>query len=91
MIIITEAGSCDRAFRYPVKVTNGEMKYEGEAAVTLTRHVGPGGKLNATVRRGGQSATGSGTLSSSSGAGTWTGKSSTSICAGRWEAERRAG
>jgi hypothetical protein len=91
VIIITEAGTCDRAYRYPVKVTNGELKYEGEAAVVISGRVESNGKLNATIRRGEQSASGSGRLSPSSGTGTWTGKSSTTACTGRWEAEKRAG
>ena len=91
VIIITEAGTCDRAYRYPVTVANGALKYEGDAAVAISGHVEPSGKLNATIRRGEQSANGSGRLSSSSGNGTWTGKSSTTACAGRWEAEKRAG
>ena len=91
VIIITEAGTCDRAYRYPVKVTNGELTYEGEASVAISGRVDPSGKLNATIRRGEQSASGSGRLSPSSGNGTWTGKSSTAVCAGRWEAEKRAG
>ncbi len=91
VVIITEAGTCDRAYRYPVKVVNGQVKYSGEAAVTLTGRVDASGRLNATVQRGDQSANGSGRLSSSSGAGTWKGKSSTTSCAGRWEAEKRAG
>ena len=93
VVIITEAGNCDRAYRYPVKVMNGEMKYEGEAGITLTGRIDASGRLNATVQRGEQSATGSGRLSSSSGsgAGTWTGKSATTACNGRWEAEKRAG
>lgn len=91
VIIITEAGTCDRAYRYPVKVVNGQLKYEGEAAITLSGTVDARGKLNAMIRRGEQSANGSGQLSTSSGAGTWTGKSSATSCAGRWEAEKRAG
>jgi hypothetical protein len=91
VVIITEAGTCDRAYRYPVRVVNGEMKYEGEAGVTLTGRVDASGRLNATVQRGDQSANGSGRLSSSSGAGTWKGKSATTACTGRWEAEKRAG
>ena len=75
VIIITEAGTCDRAYRYPVKVTNGELKYEGEAAVAITGHVDASGKINATIRRGEQNASGSGRLSSASGAGPWTGTS----------------
>ena len=91
VVIITEAGDCDRAYRYPVKVMNGEMKYEGEAGITLTGRIDASGRLNATVQRGEQSATGSGRVSASSGTGTWTGKSATTVCNGRWEAEKRAG
>lgn len=91
VLIITEAGACDRAYRYPVKVVNGVLSYEGEASVEISGRVDPSGKLKATVQRGDQSANGSGRLSPSSGNGTWTGKSSTTSCAGRWEAEKRAG
>ena len=91
VLIITEAGTCDRAYRYPVTVANGVLKYEGEAAVSISGRVDPNGKLNATVQRGEQSANGSGKLLSSTGSGTWKGKSSTTACTGRWEAEKRAG
>lgn len=91
VLIITEAGSCDRAYRYPVRVTNGVLKYEGEASVAISGRVDGSGKINATVQRGEQSANGSGRLSASSGTGKWTGKSSTTACNGRWEAEKRAG
>ncbi len=91
VVIITEAGTCDRAYRYPVRVVNGTLKYEGEASIEISGRVDPSGKLNATIQRGEQSANGSGRLSPSSGAGTWTGKSATTSCAGRWEAEKRAG
>ena len=91
VLIITEAGSCDRAYRYPVTVTNGVLSYEGEASVQLSGKVDASGKINATIQRGEQSANGSGRLSAATGSGTWKGKSSTSACAGTWQAERRAG
>jgi hypothetical protein len=91
VLIITEAGTCDRAYRYPVRVVNGVLSYEGEAGVEISGRVDPSGRIKATVQRGEQSANGSGRLSSSSGTGTWKGKSSTTACAGRWEAEKRAG
>ena len=91
VLIITEAGSCDRAYRYPVKVTNGVLTYEGEASVEISGRVDQSGKISAMVQRGQQHANGSGKLSPSSGSGTWTGKSSTTACTGRWEAEKRAG
>ncbi len=91
VLIITENGECDRAYRYPVTVANGVLTYEGEAGVTLSGKVDSSGKINATIQRGEQSANGSGRLSSSKGSGTWKGKSSTSACTGTWQAERRAG
>jgi hypothetical protein len=91
VVIITEAGDCDRAYRYPVRVVNGAIKYEGEAGITISGRVGPDGKLNASVQRGEQRADGSGRLSQTSGTGKWSGKSRTSQCSGRWEAEKREG
>jgi hypothetical protein len=89
VLIITENGDCDRAYRYPVRVVNGQLRYEGEAGVTISGRVDGSGRISATVSRGEQSANGSGRLSPSSGSGTWKGKSSTTACAGRWEAEKR--
>jgi hypothetical protein len=89
VLIITENGDCDRAYRYPVRVVNGQLRYEGEAGVTISGRVDGSGKIRATVSRGEQSANGSGRLSSSSGTGTWKGKSSAMACTGRWEAEKR--
>lgn len=91
VVIITEAGDCDRAYRYPVRVVNGTIKYEGEAGITISGRVGPDGKLNASVQRGEQRADGTGHLSQTGGTGKWSGKSRTSQCSGRWEAEKREG
>jgi hypothetical protein len=89
VLIITDKGECDRAYRYGIRIERGQIIYGGEAGVTFIGRVESNGQLAATVRRGEQSASGSGRLSGSSGAGTWKGQSSTGACAGRWEAERR--
>ena len=89
VLIVTETGECDRAYRYGIAIQSGQIVYGGEAGVAFTGRVASNGQVTATVRRGEQSATGSGRLSGSSGAGTWTGKSNTGACGGRWEAERR--
>ena len=89
ILIITDTGECDRAYRYGIRIVRGQFVYDGEAGVALTGRVENNGQVAATIRRGEQSATGSGRLSSSSGAGTWRGISSTGVCGGRWEAERR--
>ena len=89
VLIITDTGECDRAYRYGIRIERGQIVYDGEAGVAFTGRVESNGQVAATVRRGEQSATASGRLLGSSGAGTWNGKSNTGRCSGRWEAERR--
>lgn len=91
VVVITEQGTCDRAYRYPVKVVNGSIKYLSEAGITITGRVDGQGRIKASIRRGEQYAEGSGRLSASDGAGTWSGKDRVSECSGRWEAEKRSG
>jgi hypothetical protein len=89
ILIVTEAGECDRAYRYGVAIDHGRIVYDGTAGVELTGTVDPSGRVSATVQRGEQGATGTGRLSGARGRGTWRGRSSTSLCSGYWEAERR--
>ena len=89
VLIITESGECDRAYRYGIRIQGGQIVYDGEAGVTFTGSVDGKGQVTATVRRSQQVANGSGRLSGSSGGGTWKGQSNTGACTGRWEAERR--
>ena len=87
VLIVTEKGSCDRAYRYPVRISGGSVGYAGQASFNVTGRVGAGGAVTVTVSRGDQSATGSGTLSSSDGSGRW--RSAGGECSGSWTAERR--
>jgi hypothetical protein len=89
ILIVTEAGECDRAYRYAVQIDHGRLIYDGTAGVELTGTVDQSGRVAATVQRGEQGATGTGRLSGGHGRGTWRGKSSASQCSGYWEAERR--
>ncbi len=90
VLVITESGTCDRGYRYRVRVENGKMHYDGEAGIDVSGEVGTDGKLKVSIRRGEQGATGSGQLSGDSGSGQWSGQSATDKCSGRWQAERRA-
>jgi hypothetical protein len=89
ILIVTEAGECDRAYRYGVSIDHGRIVYDGTAGVELTGTVDPSGRVSATVQRGEQGATGTGRLSGARGRGNWRGRSSTGQCSGYWEAERR--
>jgi hypothetical protein len=88
VLIVTQKGTCDRAYRYPVKIENGAVGYAGSASFTVSGKVDPKGSVIVTVARGSQSATGTGRMSDSDGAGTWVAGSGE--CSGIWTAERRS-
>jgi hypothetical protein len=89
VVIITDRGECDRAYRYSVNVRNGFVTYGGDLSVNLSGRVANNGRVNVRVSSGNQYASGSGRLSSNYGGGTWRGQGSLGVCAGRWTAERR--
>ena len=88
VLIVTQKGTCDRAYRYPVKIENGSVGYAGSASFTVSGKVGAKGDVTVTVARGSQSATGTGAMSGTDGSGTW--KSAGGDCSGTWTAERRS-
>jgi len=88
VLIVTEKGTCDRAYRYPVRISNGRVGYAGEASFNVSGQVGGGGAVTVTVSRGNQSATGSGRMSSTDGSGRWA--TAGGECSGSWTAERRS-
>ena len=87
VVIVTEKGTCDRAFRYPIRIANGTLVNAGNSAISITGSVRENGLISVTLSNGGKDATGSGRLSATTGAGSWRG----GACAGTWEAERRSG
>src|ERR1051325_2212168 len=88
VLIVTEKGTCDRAYRYPIKIENGAVGYAGSASFNVTGKVGQNGAVTVTVSRGSNSATGTGRMSGADGSGTWTAASGE--CSGTWTAERRS-
>jgi hypothetical protein len=88
VLIVTESGKCDRAYRYPVRIENGAVGYAGSASFTVSGKVGPNGTVTVMVARGSQSANGTGQMSATDGSGTWTAGSGE--CSGTWTAERRS-
>jgi hypothetical protein len=88
VLIVTEKGTCDRAYRYPIKIANGTVDYAGSASFTVTGKVGANGAVTVTVSRGNQSASGSGRMSSTDGTGHW--QTASGECSGTWSAERRS-
>ena len=89
VLVITDKGTCDRAYRYEVAVRDGRVVYIGDASINLAGTVTPNGAVAVGISRGRQRADGTGRLSANAGAGRWHGRSSAGECAGHWEAERR--
>ena len=89
VLVITQSGICDRAYRYSIRVNNGVLRYSGDAAINLSGQISSNGRVHVTIGRGKQGAVGSGRLSRNRGVGSWRGRSGQQQCRGRWEAERR--
>ena len=89
VLVVTEAGNCDAAYRYGVSVDNGAVRYRGESGIDVRGNVDPSGRVHVSIGRGDQRAEGTGRLDGGSGSGTWNGRSATNRCSGRWEADRR--
>jgi hypothetical protein len=88
VLIVTQRGTCDRAYRYGVEIVNGRVVYNG-GIVNMSGHVSSRGTVHVNVSSGGAYANGSGRLSRRTGRGRWSGRSGSSACSGYWEAERR--
>ena len=89
VLIVTDSGPCDRAYRYGLSIRNGAVSYGGSAAVNVKGRVADNGRVRVRVLAGSQGARGEGRLSRDYGSGTWRGTGSSGSCAGSWTAERR--
>jgi hypothetical protein len=85
VVIITNSGSCDRAYRYPVRINNGAVLNDGASLATVSGKVASNGAVTVVVSGGGKTAQGAGRLSGKLGKGSWRGGD----CAGVWQAEKR--
>lgn len=86
--IVTESGTCDRAYRYPVRIENGQARFVG-TAFTVSGHVARNGAVRGSISNGMATASVVGRLGSNGyGQGTWVASGSME-CRGRWNAERR--
>ena len=83
VLVMTQKGDCDPGYRYPIRISNGQLVNAGDSAFTITGKVGDTGAITVTVSAGGKSATGIGRLAGNEGGGMWTG----GACSGSWTAE----
>jgi hypothetical protein len=89
VLIVTESGTCDRAYRYGVTIRSGNVLYNG-GAVSLSGRVAANGSVQVRVSSGSAFANGTGRLNRNAGSGNWSGQSSGGRCSGYWTAERRS-
>lgn len=87
VMIITDAGSCDQAYSFPLQIV-GNRVTSSSGTANVTGKVGRGGSVAVRVSSGGSFANGTGRLGAGSGAGRWSGKGSAGVCSGRWQATR---
>lgn len=88
--IVTLQGSCDRSYRYPVRIVGTRvLQASADQSYRLYGAVSRSGAIRVIVVRGSQWADGRGRLTDGRGAGNWT--TSGGQCAGQWTAVRRGG
>jgi hypothetical protein len=85
VVIVTEKGDCDRAYRYPIDIRNMTLINAGNASFDISGKVEGDGAVAVKISYGQKGASGSGRLNGNSGEGHWAGGG----CAGTWSAERR--
>ena len=87
VLIITEEGTCDRGYRYAVRIKGGRVAHAdpSSSSFRINGAVSGNGAIKVSVARGQQSANGTGRMTSDAGAGRW----KSAECSGTWQAERR--
>jgi hypothetical protein len=55
--VVTQKGDCDRGYRYPIRISHGQLINAGDAMFTVTGKVAQTGSITVTVSAGGKSAT----------------------------------
>jgi hypothetical protein len=88
VVIVTQQGLCDPSYRYPIRITKGNLLNAGNAQVSISGKVAKNGVVVVNVSAGDKTATGTGKLAGKTGGGSWSGGNG--ICSGIWQAERRS-
>ena len=88
VLLETQKGECDRAYRYPIAIENGVVRYAGDAGFNVSGKVAGNGSVQGSVSSGQTRASVSGRLAGTSGSGSWT-ISGARNCSGNWSAEKR--
>jgi hypothetical protein len=49
VVIITDAGTCDRSYRYGVAISHGRISYAGDSGVLVSGGVDPRGRISVSL------------------------------------------
>lgn len=77
-------GDCDKAYRLPIDVHNGAIRYAGRHAVDANGRIDSAGQLTMTLAHDGEVVKARGRLSEETGKGEWISPG----CAGAWKARK---
>jgi hypothetical protein len=87
--VIPQSGSCQRTYRFPVVIRDGQVRYGGSDGIAASGTVTSGGDIQGSIGAGSVQANVVGRLSGRSGSGTWVLAGGFS-CSGQWRASRTA-
>ena len=85
--VITDEGTCDRAYRWTIGIKGGRVAEMTEAVAEASGAIDRAGRVALRFARGSDVLDARGTLQAEAGAGTW--RAPSMGCAGRWRAEKR--
>jgi hypothetical protein len=85
--VITDSGTCDRAYRWSLGVRNGRVTEMGDNVADASGTIDQRGRVAMRFVRGQDVLTAKGSVAADNGEGNWT--SPSRQCSGRWRAERR--
>jgi len=71
IVAVAEEGSCDEAYRLPIDVQDGAIRYAGPFAVDAKGRINSAGRLNMTLAHDGDVVRARGRLGAQTGAGKW--------------------
>jgi len=84
IVAVAHGGHCDEAYRLPIDVQDGAIRYAGPFAVNARGRVNSAGRLNMTLAHDGDVVRARGSLGSYTGDGEWVSPG----CAGVWSGQK---
>lgn len=84
IVAVANGGNCDEAYRLPIDVQDGAIRYAGPHAVNARGRVNSAGRLNMTLAHDGDIVRAKGSLGAQTGNGEWVSPG----CAGAWKGHK---